>query len=527
MRKAMMGPMLIVVAVMLAACGGLAGEPEIVGQMPVQQQSPQTIDVVAPDIEPNLLLGERIFAENCVRCHGLRGAGDGDLVLSGQVQGLPDFTDPTQHEGKTAQDYYRQVTLGNLENLMPPFSGSLNDNERWAVANFVFTLVDAPVSVAAEGRAGLDYVALSDKTTNTTYEESSNSATGVVTGTVTLATESTALPEYLTATLYVFDMDMKEQSFETTVNSDGTYQFSNVTIDDQHSYYVSVPYGDGFFNSDFLRGSPETSNMILNVTLYDVTDDSSVLQLTSVLTQVDLLSDNTLRIWQMYNWVNNSDKLFSTVSASGQQLSVHIPVPNGASLADSNDMTRFIYDSENGYVYDSYPLLPNQEHSFYLQYTAPFSGEWELNQQFDYELTGVYQVYADEAIFDLEANGWAATQTQEFQGVVYRGLGTVGNAASLAITISSKGVSVNFDKQTMGMILTVFGIVFIGIAALLFVKGSPVSKPLNSEKQIQDLMEGIVELDSMYQAGSISEEKYKKRRKILKAQLTTLMKIEN
>jgi len=215
------------------------------------------------------------------------------------------------------------------------------------------------------------------------------------------------------------------------------------------------------------------------------------------------------------------------VSASGQQLSVHIPVPNGASLADSNDMTRFIYDSENGYVYDSYPLLPNQEHSFYLQYTAPFSGEWELNQQFDYELTGVYQVYADEAIFDLEANGWAATQTQEFQGVVYRGLGTVGNAASLAITISSKGVSVNFDKQTMGMILTVFGIVFIGIAALLFVKGSPVSKPLNSEKQIQDLMEGIVELDSMYQAGSISEEKYKKRRKILKAQLTTLMKIEN
>jgi mono/diheme cytochrome c family protein len=529
MRRAITGLILVLVAVLLAACGGLAGEPEIVGQIPAEQRASQNVEVVAPNIEPNLMLGAQIFAENCVRCHGITGAGDGEFALSGQVKDLPDFTDPAQHEGKTGQDYYRQVTLGNIEKLMPPFSGSLSDEERWAVANFVFTLLDGASSDRVVHSSSDNSTTTEENTattTETTVDEPVNEAAGIVSGTVTLATEGSILPEGLVATLHIFDLAMSEQSFETTVTADNSYQFNKVAIDADHGYYVSVKYGEGVFNSDFLKGNPD-SNMALDVTVYDVTDDTAVLQLTRVLTQVDLLPDNTLRIWQMYSWVNTSDKLFATGSGTGHQLSVRVPVPANATLSSENDMTRYLYDSESGYVYDTYPLLPGEEHSFYLQYTAPFSGSLELDQQFDYTLTGVYQVYADESVFNLKADGWSEIQTQEFQGATYTGLGTIGDEHPLTISLSSKGFSFNFDKQTMGMILTVVGIVFMGVAAFLFMRGSKSSEvALDPSARVQALMKEIANLDDRYQAQKISESSYKSKREKLKGQLAALMKAQ-
>jgi mono/diheme cytochrome c family protein len=137
---------LLICVLLLTACGGLAGEPEVVGQVP--QQAPQAVTVLQPpNTQPDLTRGAEIFAENCVRCHGATGVGDGEFVQSGQITAIPDFTDPAQHAERTPAEYYTQVTNGNLAKLMPPFSGSLSDEERWSVANYVFTLAGGTVPV--------------------------------------------------------------------------------------------------------------------------------------------------------------------------------------------------------------------------------------------------------------------------------------------------------------------------------------------------------------------------------------------
>src|SRR5690242_4509938 len=70
-------------SLLLAGCGGLAGEPRIVSTLPPSTAAPT--EAPYPSSPPDIAAGAQIFAENCTRCHGVGGAGDGELVKSGQV----------------------------------------------------------------------------------------------------------------------------------------------------------------------------------------------------------------------------------------------------------------------------------------------------------------------------------------------------------------------------------------------------------------------------------------------------------
>lgn len=133
--------LLVLLTVILAGvgCTGLAGEPEIVSTVPVRATSrpavPETFDSPV-----SLERGALVFAENCVRCHGISGAGDGEFALSGQVKNVPNFTDPALTQELSLQDWFDTITNGRLEALMPPWKDNLSADDRWAVAFYTYTL---------------------------------------------------------------------------------------------------------------------------------------------------------------------------------------------------------------------------------------------------------------------------------------------------------------------------------------------------------------------------------------------------
>jgi mono/diheme cytochrome c family protein len=125
------GPGLLV-ALLLAACSDLGGEPRIVATFPPATSVPETNP---PAARPDIMLGAAIFAENCTRCHGIGGQGDGELVLTGQLPDAPpDFTDEATARDMTLVEWYEIITHGRLERFMPPWRDSLSESERWAVA---------------------------------------------------------------------------------------------------------------------------------------------------------------------------------------------------------------------------------------------------------------------------------------------------------------------------------------------------------------------------------------------------------
>ncbi|MBZ0288717.1 MAG: c-type cytochrome, partial [Anaerolineae bacterium] len=131
------------VALLTNACAGLAGEPAIVATLP---PAPTTaaLPVSLPAAAPDLVLGAQAYMENCTRCHGLEGRGDGEFVQSGRITQIIDFTDPQTTLEKTPAEYYEIITNGRLETLMPPWANSLNESQRWAAALYTYMLPYTP-----------------------------------------------------------------------------------------------------------------------------------------------------------------------------------------------------------------------------------------------------------------------------------------------------------------------------------------------------------------------------------------------
>jgi mono/diheme cytochrome c family protein len=134
--------------IICAACSGLSGEPEIIQTVP-----PPPTDVPESFAQlADIRSGAAIYARDCASCHGLTGAGDGDLVGSGQVSNVPDFTDASAIEDKSLQAWFDVITDGRLEALMPPWRDALSPSERWAAAFYTYTL-SYDSAVVAQGEA--------------------------------------------------------------------------------------------------------------------------------------------------------------------------------------------------------------------------------------------------------------------------------------------------------------------------------------------------------------------------------------
>ncbi|MBZ0291351.1 MAG: cytochrome c [Anaerolineae bacterium] len=510
--------------IFLSACGGLAGEPEVVSTLPPSANTTNQVSLEPPDTEPDLSLGAQIYAENCTRCHGETGAGDGEFVLSGQIQSIPDFTDPSATEGKTPADFYVQVTQGNLDALMPPFANSLSDQERWSVAMYVYqissgvteTLVQAPASTEEAQE-------VADATTP-------DEIRGIITGQVVQGTDGAGLPNEMPVVLRVVDSEFNEESFEGQADAEGRFQFNDVPIEAGKAYFVSMPYQDNVFNSEFLMGDPEAPDMNLDVTVYEITDDPSIIQISSILSQVDV-ADDGMRLMQLITLTNTSDRLYMQQDENGHSVSVAMPAPEGAQFSSLNDTTRYIYSEADQVVYDTRPVMPGEEHTFHLIYTLPLTDSATFNQQFIYPYEGSFELFVDSDQLTAQLPGGADLGVQEAAGFSFQGYGTdIGfdNGGTVSYSINRVSQAVVIDRTAIGNVLLGAGIVLVLVAIGLYVSGrrsrTDAVPVISTQQQIQGLIKAIADLDDQYQQKQISPAEYKQERRRLKEELAALMK---
>lgn len=597
-------------AILSVACTGLAGEPEIVSTLPVRPTAlPETIDATV-----NLDAGALIFAENCVRCHGVNGAGDGELVQSGQVTNVPDFTDPATIQNTTLQEWFDVITNGRIEALMPPWSGSLSAQERWNVALYTYTLSYKPqhietgqqlysancldchgengqgtdkgssllglVSYAEAGlaeqinthQAELDTasnLSADDLTAITQYlrllstqsgqlstvdtsiplpdatEEAQPDnadphsdvpqAIGTLHGQIIQGTAGGGSVEGLEAIIHIFDSSLQEQIGEYIVGADGTYQYDEVVIRPDYAYMMTVLYNNTEFASDILIGDTNITDMELNVTIYESTDDPSVVKIVSRATQVNL-SPQGLYVIEVIDLVNSSDRLLITDRRDEEYgfVSLEFPIPDGAQLQTTHtDPNRYRLTEDRRTVLDTYPVLPDDEHYVQFSYSLPFDQTVTINQPIDYAVAGSTEFYIENRHLSLQGNGIDLLRTQIFNGTEYN-VYQVNNAPSIGDSLAydivltqstSTTTSQGVPREALAVVFVVIGVGFIALAGLIIWRSRKTVEVFDTDDRTpQDIMQEIAQLDNRFEDGELSKSDYQKQRNFLKAQLMEKMK---
>jgi len=128
---------------------------EITAQSPAANQptvAPVDVSNVFPLTLPSAAEGSVIFADHCAECHGATGKGDGTRSAQVLAQGggpLPDFSSPDLARASSPAQWFKTITEGRLDKLMPPWADQLPEAERWNAIAFLYTLSTPPNEIDA------------------------------------------------------------------------------------------------------------------------------------------------------------------------------------------------------------------------------------------------------------------------------------------------------------------------------------------------------------------------------------------
>lgn len=569
---------IVLALLVLAACDGLAGEPEIVGVVP-QQPAPQTgMSADPPTVagssgsaqaaavtersldEVDLALGAEIYAARCTDCHGDTGAGDGALVESGQITSIMDFTDPATIADKTPADYFTVITNGNMPALMPPWRDALTEEERWAVTWYVYTLssdgVMPPQVVEADDTAVGESEASADAEAETTMPEVT-SVDGVIVGQVTSGSSDLAVPDDLVVTLRVLDSAFNEETFDTTVDADGRFRFDDVTFRQDRGYIVTAEYEGGVYMSDMVLGDVSLTEQTLDIVIQGTTDDPAALTLRSVLVQADPVPGG-LRIVQLMEFVNTTDRQYVREDAQGRTISASINLPEGAELSSSAAAHSLIPAEDGRTVYSTGPIPPGTQ-AFHVIYTLPHEDVTEVVQTLDYALEGNLEVFVLGDQIAVEGYGLMDRGTETVGDRIYRSYSanlvipaggdlsfTINGEPGITSTAAAGGEAPAPTVNPLAYVVMAAGVGSLMLAGALYFRaatngkstppqptvpmpgaapaGEAIVEPeVDVEARIQALMKAIADLDNRLDRQEISNEAYEERRAALKAELTDLI----
>jgi len=147
--------MMVGLALLVAGCKPVANKQEAESAAsPGSTSAPATVKVTfsdlpvppKPAVTPIFLEhGKTVYSQNCVACHGAKGDGNGDAAAF-LLPKPRDFVaanfrlrSTTTGQLPTDVDLFRAVSFGMAGTPMPPWKHILNENDRWAVVEYIKT----------------------------------------------------------------------------------------------------------------------------------------------------------------------------------------------------------------------------------------------------------------------------------------------------------------------------------------------------------------------------------------------------
>lgn len=300
-----------------------------------------------------------------------------------------------------------------------------------------------------------------------------------------------------------------------------------------------------------------SNSELLTVTIYDTTDDPSVVQLASVWFVVDAVTGEGLaeyRVW--YFFTNTSDRIY--VGAGDEQNLFELPLPaNLQGLNFQEELgpgvgVNFVNDVP--YIVDNRLIFPEQIQPLPFEFFLEYDGELTLSYDIGYPVDSVVVYTSDFRQLAFEGEAFEDTGPEELPGLgTYNSYTKLGHPAGVPIeftiadtdatpqveSISQAGDAPVTDEPSffeenrwfifgLGVLMVLMGGMYlvydlqkerIRVQATIATAQATVAEPMDQ----QTLVEKIAALDDAYERGEITERDYQAQREALRDKLRQYM----
>ncbi|MCY3798868.1 MAG: cytochrome c [Chloroflexi bacterium] len=568
---------LLLMAMTLAACGGLGGEPEILATMP-PTESVQRATLAEPDWKPDIENGAGIFAERCVECHGVAGDGRGELALAGSIEPPLDMTERAQVAQKSPLAWFEIISKGNIANLMPPWENALSEEERWDLALYSYTLAYDEELLALGGRiwreqcgdcalpplippvfsdveygAKLNRERFGDALTDAeagaavAYARMASLAprdgpnalpaiddVGQIRGALVQGTAGSVLPADILVQLRYGNADLGFRVAEAITDGDGEFRFDDIPISPDYDYAVGAMYKGRLFSQRISAADLSAANHETTITVFDETNDPLAISVARINMSIEpvTLEDRGagLYISQMLTYRNETDRVYTSGRGfdDGREAALLVQFPGGARFLSGDAGGRYIViEGMEGLpdsVIDTLPVLPGEVHQVFLAYWLPLADGAQFEQSFNNLIDAeVIVTLPDE--FRIESD-WLRQSADAGVGAGYKQYLaelTMDIDAQLRFGISSDPFATSSDDDWVVTSESLPALLFGALALVGTLLGAVAILTRRKSGEIDALASELARLEEDHDHGRINHDLYHHRRRELKAKLARLM----
>ncbi|MEK7276529.1 MAG: c-type cytochrome, partial [Chloroflexota bacterium] len=382
-----------------------------------------------PSFTPSVAEGAFLYAQNCTRCHGAGGAGDGEMASQIEFP-MSDFTTPDLARAATPARWFSIITDGNIDRLMPPWRETLTEAERWNLVAYLYSLsapqietgrqiyaadcanchgdngqgdgqAAAPIpdftdqeymasksdddfyAAITQGISGAhayadtltddERRAVSDLVRSFSFDMTALAvSSGTVTGTLTNGTPGTSAPDGQAVVLHLFDNFQETGAITTTAQSVGVFEFADVAFPPGRVLIVSVEYGGVIYVSDVVSPSSEQTTYDLPVQVFESTSDPSVIGVDRMHVIFEFQTDR-VQVAELFILGNNGEATFAAATPDGPTVSFALPAGYGDLAFQDGALGDRYLQTADGFA-DTEPILPGQSsQQILVSFTLPYT----------------------------------------------------------------------------------------------------------------------------------------------------------
>jgi hypothetical protein len=305
------------------------------------------------------------------------------------------------------------------------------------------------------------------------------------------------------------------------------------------AYMAQVTYNNYTFNSDILHASDIATNSAqIPVVIYETTTELASLSIDRMHIFFDFTKPATVQVAELFIVSNAGQKVVVAGGPDKPVLSFKLPAGAVNLQFDSGAIGDRYVQTADGFG-DLAAIAPGQgQHQILFSYEIPYANKVSLNIPVPMAVNAAVALMPQGGI-NLTSSQFQASGSQDVQGTTYR-LYTASNIAagtSLAMELSGTPNQATADaagtttNNTTGLLigLSVFGLALVATGFWLLRQRKarqlaiePEAEETMESESEESLLDAILALDDLYQAGKLPEDAYQQRRSGLKARLRAL-----